>query len=96
MPADHAAECPWLPKQDYRSHRWVTIHYPGGIDDSLRRSVIADLPGLRLAKDIALFRDATSAAQAGGPGAAARVMGGLPGARLNLRLHNKVPLCRAC
>lgn len=72
----------------------MPIHYPGALlNDSLRRSVIADLPGLRLAKDVPLLRDAgaylgATAAQLAG--ASARMMGSVPGARLNLRLHNKV------
>jgi hypothetical protein len=77
--------------QDYKSQRWVPIHYPGALlGDSLRRSVVADLPGLRLAREVPLLRDAGAYLGA----VTAQLAGGVPGARLNLRLHNKVSLLR--
>jgi hypothetical protein len=74
--------------QDYKSPRPVIIHYPPStyLDDSTRRSVIGDLPGLRLPKDIILVQD--------------NIMGETPrmfpmqGSRLALRLHNKVRVKR--
>ena len=47
--------------QEYRTQRWVPIHYPpGGLDDSLRRSVVGDIPGLRLPKRVILSKGTTS------------------------------------
>lgn len=64
----------------------VNIHYPPTtyMDDSTRKSVIADLPGLRLAKHITLVRSAQQQPSS-------NVFGPHTN-RLNLRLHNKVPL----
>lgn len=71
-------------KQDYKARHRVAIHYPPalGLDDSVRRSIIADLPGLRLAKDILLQKDQSA------PGVP--VISALAGSRLTLRLHNRV------
>jgi hypothetical protein len=70
--------------QDYKSRHRVAIHYPPalGLDDSVRRSIIADLPGLRLAKDVILQKDMSA------PGAP--ITSALAGSRLTLRLHNRV------
>ncbi len=69
--------------QDYRTQRWVPIHYPpGGLDDSLRRSALGDIPGLRLPKRVILSKGTAS------------VGGSLKNAaaRLTLCLNNKVRL----
>ena len=69
--------------QDYRTQRWVPIHYPpGGLDDSLRRSALGDIPGLRLPKRVILSKGTAS------------VGGSLKtaAARLTLCLSNKVGL----
>ena len=44
--------------QGYASVRAAAIHYPpsGYLDDSTRRSALADMPGLRLDKEIALVK----------------------------------------
>lgn len=62
----------------------MTIHYPPalGLDDSVRQSVIADLPGLRLAKDIILQKDPSAHSTP--------ITSALAGSRLTLRIHNKV------
>jgi len=74
--------------QDCRSLHSVNIHYPPSsyVGDETRKSVIADLPGLRLAKQIALVR----ATHLGG---ASPALFGPQSSRLNLRLHNKVCTC---
>ncbi len=69
--------------QDYRTQRWVPIHYPpGGLDDSLRRSALGDIPGLRLPKRVIVSKGTAS------------VGGSLKNAaaRLTLCLNNKVRL----
>ena len=45
--------------QGYASVRAAAIHYPpsGYLDDSTRRSALADMPGLRLDKEIALIKN---------------------------------------
>ena len=59
----------------------MPIHYPpGGLDDSLRRSALGDIPGLRLPKRVILSKVAASA---GGSLQTAA-------ARLTLFLNNKV------
>lgn len=73
--------------QEYASSKPVTIHYPPSqyLDDSARRSVLADLPGLRLAKNIQLQRESrltSSAAFLAFRGTSQRLL---------LRIHNKVP-----
>ena len=82
---------PLVPKtvsfvQDYHSLHSVNIHYPPNqyVDDATRKSVIADIPGLRLAKSITLVRNVDSGN--------APVMFAYQTNRLNLRLHNKVIL----
>ena len=72
--------------QDCRSLHSVNIHYPPSsyVGETTRKSVIADIPGLRLAKQIALVRTS----QLGSSPA----MFGPQNSRLNLRLHNKVQL----
>ena len=71
--------------QDFQSLHFVNIHYPPDnyVDDATRKSVIADLPGLRLAKQIPLVKKGQSDAHSG------VVFGPQPN-RLNLRLSNKV------
>ena len=65
----------------------MPIHYPpGGIDDSLRRSALGDIPGLRLPKRAILSK---SAASAGGSLKNAA-------ARLTLCLDNNVRHERLC
>ena len=70
--------------QDFHALHSVNIHYPPNnyMDDATRKSVIADLPGLRLAKQITLARQTQ-------PGATSAMFGPQTN-RLNLRLHNKV------
>ena len=61
----------------------MPIHYPpGGLDDSLRRSALGDIPGLRLPKRVILSKGTAS------------VGGSLKNAaaRLTLCLNNKVRL----
>ncbi len=73
-----------LTLQDYKSRHRVAIHYPPalGLDDSVRQSVIADLPGLRLAKDIILQKDLSASRTP--------MTSALAGTRLTLRIHNRV------
>lgn len=72
--------------QEFHSMHSVNVHYPPSayMADSTRKSVVADLPGLRLAKHIALVRSRPASAE----GAASPF--GPQTNRLNLRLHNKV------
>ena len=72
--------------QDYKTMRPVNIHYPPSqyLDDSARGSVFADLPGLRLAKNIQLIKESNLAP------AASPLVFGHQGNRLTLRMHNKV------
>lgn len=74
--------------QDYKSPRPVVIHYPPSsyMDESLRRSVVGDLPGVRLPREIALLQDSYL-------NESPRVFT-LQGTRLNLRLLNKVRLLK--
>ena len=67
--------------------RSVNIHYPPSqyLDDSARRSLLADLPGLRLSKNIQLIKEDSHAT------AASPLVFGHQGQRLSLRMHNKVP-----
>ena len=64
----------------------MNIHYPPSsyVGETTRKSVIADIPGLRLAKQIALVRTSESGTS--------QAMFGPQSNRLNLRLHNKVRL----
>ena len=66
--------------------RSVNIHYPPSqyLDDSARGSLFADLPGLRLAKNIQLVKDPNHSTTA------SPLVFGHQGNRLTLRLHNKV------
>eukprot|EP00884_Botryococcus_braunii_P017936 jgi/Botrbrau1/4826/Bobra.0325s0040.1 len=69
--------------KDYKSPRPVIIHYPPSsyMDESLRRSVVGDLPGVRLPREIGLLQDSYV-------NESPRVFT-LQGTRLNLRLLNK-------
>ena len=59
----------------------MPIHYPpGGLDDSLRRSALGDIPGLRLPKRVILSKGVASSA----------VSLGTSAARLTLCLKNQV------
>ena len=71
--------------QDYSTGKPVTIHYPPSqyLDDSTRRSVLADLPGLKLPKSVLLSKDP------GGDGSAASRRFRNNTHRLILRIHNK-------
>lgn len=73
-------------REGFHSLHSVNIHYPPTtyMDDSTRRSVVADLPGLRLAKQITLARNQQEPT--------ASTVFGPHTNRLNLRLHNKVGL----
>ena len=74
--------------QEYSSGKPVTIHYPPSqyLDDSTRRSVLADLPGLRLPKSVLLTREQRGE----GSSAAASLRFRNSSHRLMLRIHNKV------
>ena len=70
----------------------MTIHYPPSayLDDSARRSVLADLPGLRLAKNVLLQRED----RLGASGTPLHFRGSSQ--RLLLRIHNKVRCQTLC
>ena len=78
-------------EQDYESNKAVIIHYPPSqyLDDSARRSVLADLPGLRLAKNVQLQREERSREKLRH---ASTLNFGGNCQRLLLRIHNKVIL----
>ena len=78
--------------QEYASSKAVTIHYPPSqyLDDSARRSVLADLPGLRMSKNIQLQRESkltSSAAFLAFRGTSQRLL---------LRIHNKARSLDLC
>lgn len=71
--------------QDFKSPRPVIVHYPPStyMGESVRRSVVGDLPGVRLPREIALLQDHYSMHD--GP----KLFPG-QGTKLSLRLLNKV------